>query len=135
LAAAVVLTVTPGSEFQALVPWRAIGAAVRVFGPRERVLTDDWTGAAMLALHPAMLGRVGFDVRTEQYTAGELSAMWAFFYAKGAHWQRVLNRYRVVVVSRSRFPLAANALARLPGWRVLYNGRDGIVVQRIGAAR
>ena len=52
-----------------------------------------------------------------------------FLGVHGHAWPRVMRGYDIVVVSRQR-RLLATALAGLPGWRVMYSGRDGLVLQR-----
>src|SRR5262249_17487628 len=70
LASLVVLAATPDRHFEGLIPRRSIdvAAALAARNPALRVLGDDWSGTPMLWLHPAMSGRVGFDVRLEQYS-------------------------------------------------------------------
>ena len=43
---------------------------------------------------------------------------------------RVTHGYDILVVSRRLHPRLASVLARLPGWRVVYSDRSGIVVER-----
>jgi hypothetical protein len=127
----VVLAMTPVHKFESLVPVRAIGvAAAAGRSPGARVLGDDWSGTALLWLHPAMIGRVGYDARFEQYPARQLGAFFSFLEARGPGWQRVLRGYRVVVVSRLEHPALASALAGLPGWRVVYQDSAGLVLVR-----
>ena len=126
------LTLTPGSTFESLIPRRAIdvAAAAAAKSPGVRVLGDDWAGTPMLWLHPAMFGRVGFDIRVEQYSAAQISADFDFMYVHGPRWQRVMAGYGIVVVSRRQRPLLAATLLKLPGWRVVYHDRNGLVLQR-----
>jgi hypothetical protein len=126
-----VLVTAPVRQFESVVPRRAIGtaAALAAQDPAARVLGDDWSGSAMLWLHPAMFGRVGFDARLEQYSPTQIGAYADFLGVHGHAWPRVMRGYDIVVVSRQR-RLLATALAGLPGWRVMYSGRDGLVIQR-----
>jgi len=127
----VVLAMTPVHTFESLVPVRALGvAAAAGRSPGVRVLGDDWSGTALLWLHPGIIGRVGYDARFEQYPARQLGAFFSFLEARAPGWQRVLRGYRVVVVSRLEHPALARALARLPGWRVAYQDRAGLVLAR-----
>jgi hypothetical protein len=132
LASAGLLAVTPSSQFESLIPRPAIDAAAAVAArnPGLRILTDPWSGSAMLWFHPAMLGRVGFDLRMEQYPQAELAGFFDFLSVRGPGWQRVMRGYGLVVISRSQRPRLARALARLPGWRVVYQDGAGLVVQR-----
>jgi hypothetical protein len=122
----------PGSKFESLVPVRAIGAAAALAAshPGARILADEWSSPPLLWLHPAMFGRVGFDARLEQYSVAQLNAYAGFLSARAGTWQRLLRGYSIVLVSRREHGWLASALARLPGWRVTYAGRDGLVLER-----
>jgi hypothetical protein len=140
LAAAALVSVglvatAPDSKFEVLVPVRAIdaAAALAASNPAARVLGDEWS-SAMLWQYPAMFGRVAFDARLEQYSVAQLNAYAEFLFAGKRGWQRILNGYDIVVVSRNGHQSLADALARLPGWRVMYSGGDGLVLQRCAAA-
>jgi hypothetical protein len=84
----------------------------------------------MLWLHPATFGRVGYDARLEQYSVAQLRAYATFLSARRPGWQRLLRGYDLVVVNRKQHQWLATALTRLPGWRVVYSGRDGLVLER-----
>jgi hypothetical protein len=129
-----VLAMAPDRQFESQVPLRAIGtaAALAARDPAARVLGDDWSGSPMLWLHPAMFGRVGFDARLEQYSVAQIDAYADFLDAGGRAWQRVMHGYDIVAVSRRMHPRLASALARLPGWRVVYSDRSGLVVEVVG---
>ncbi len=128
----VALAATPADQFEAWIPGRAIGvgAAVAARHPTWRVLDDQWSAAGMLWLYPSMLGRVAFDVRVEQYKLSDMSAFFDFLYVRGPRWQRVTRGYNLIVVSRLWHAGLARALARLPGWRVAYSDREGLVLIR-----
>jgi hypothetical protein len=132
VASLAVLTLTPGRNFETLIPRQAIDAAAAAAAtdPGARILGDEWSSSAMLWLHPAMSGRVGFDARLEQYSGPELSGYFSFLYAAGPGWQRIMRGYGLVVVSRHEHPQLAADLARLPGWRTVYRDRDGIVLEK-----
>jgi hypothetical protein len=123
----------PGGTFESLVPARAIGAAAALAAshPGARVLADEWSSPPLLWLHPAMFGRVGFDARLEQYSVAELNSYAEFLSARAPAWQRLLRGYSIVLVSRQHHDGLASALARVPGWRVAYAGRDGLVLERV----
>ena len=120
----------PGSKFESLVPVRAIGAAAALAAshPGSRVLADEWSSPPLLWLHPGMFGRVGFDARLEQYSVAQLNAYARFLSARAPGWQKLLRGYRIVLVSRQHHDGLASALERVPGWRVAYAGRDGLVL-------
>jgi hypothetical protein len=46
-----------------------------------------------------------------------------------------MRGYDIVVVSRQQHRWLVTALVRLPGWRVVYSGRDGLVLERVPAGR
>jgi hypothetical protein len=132
VASLTVLALAPSRDFETLIPRQAIdvAAAVAAKNPGVRILGDEWSSSAMLWLHPAMSGRVGFDARLEQYSGTELSGYLTFLHAAGPGWQRVMRGYGIVVVSRLERPQLAASLQRLPGWRIVYRDRDGIVLER-----
>jgi hypothetical protein len=132
VASAGVLAVTPSQQFQSKIPGRAIdvAAALTARNPADRILGDPWSGTAMLWLHPATIGRVGFDARMELYSAAQLSAYFDFVFVRGHQWQRVTHGYSIIVASRAQDPGLAAALESLPGWRVVYRDRSGLVLMR-----
>ena len=129
------LAVTPPALYQSGVPVRAldVAASIAARNPALRVIGDDWSGTAMLWLHPGMLGRVGFDIREELYDRAQLTAYFDFLLLQGRRWQRVTSGYGIVVVSLVKYPRLGAALARLPGWHVAYAGHGGLVLVRCGA--
>lgn len=126
-----VLAITPVSQFQSLIPRHAIdrAAALAREHPKALILGDDKSSSPMLWLHPATLRRVGYDDRFEQYTTEQFTAYADFLNLRGQSWQRVADGYSIIVVSRQRRPLAA-ALAKLPGWRVVFEDASGVVLTR-----
>ncbi len=107
-------------------------AALAAHHPGARILADEWSSPAMLWLHPALFGRVGYDARLEQFSVGQLNAYATFLSARRPGWQRLLRGYDLVVVGRKQHGWLGTALTRLPGWRVAYSGRDGLVLERTG---
>jgi hypothetical protein len=136
VASAGVLALTSSQQFQSKIPGRAIdvAAVLAARNPADRILGDPWSGTAMLWLHPATIGRVGFDARMELYSAPELSAYFDFVFVRGHRWQRVTHGYGIIVASRAQDPGLAAALGSLPGWRVVYRDRTGLVLQRQAGA-
>jgi hypothetical protein len=129
-ASMLVLAVTPDSQFFRQAPRRPINVAadLAVMHPRLRVLGDDYSGTAMLWLRPAVTGRVAFDVRFELYGA-ELQAFSDFLFVRGHGWDRVTRGYGIVVAS-SLHPELVRKLRTLPGWRVVFEDSQGIVLIR-----
>jgi len=130
VASLITLAVTPDRQFYTQVPRRAVNVAANVAAkhPGMRILGDDYSSTAMLWLRPAVIGRVGFDARFELY-GPELGAYSDFLFVRGRHWSRVIRGYDLVVASR-RHQALVSSLAVLPGWRVIFEDRNGIVVQR-----
>jgi hypothetical protein len=130
-ASVVTLAVTPARHFELLVPRGAVNAAADLAArePTWRILGDAYTGTALLWLRPDTFGRVGFDVRFEQYSRTQLAAYFDYIFARGAHWDRVTRGYQVLVISRNDSALV-RAVARLPGWRPAYSDSHGVVYRR-----
>jgi hypothetical protein len=124
----------PAARFESLVPVRAIGvaAALAERHPGAQVLADEWSSPPMLWLHPAMLGRVAYDARLEQFSPAQLRGYATFLSARRPGWQHLMNGYDLVVVNRKQHGWLGTALTRLPGWQVVYSGRDGLVLERAG---
>lgn len=131
-ASLVVVLLTPASRFESGVPARAIGVAAQIAArhPGMTILGDDWSGSPMLWLDPAAVGRVGFDARLEQYSPAQITSFYGFVNVAGPRWWRVTKGYGLIVISRLQHPTLADALARLPGWRVVYRDRMGLVLER-----
>jgi hypothetical protein len=130
VASLVVLAVRPAAAFESRVPVRAMDVAARMAArhPAMRILGTDFAGSPMLWLHPATVGRVGYDIRYEQYTASQLTAYVDFARVEGPRWLQVTNGYDIIVsAGDSRL---ASALTRLPGWRIVYQEADSIVAVR-----
>lgn len=124
---------TPVSQYNARLPRQAIDIAANAAAhdPGLLVVSDQWCSVGLLWLHPALFGRVAFDVREEQYSHAQLAALLDFMLARGSEWNRVLRGYDVVVVSRRWHPSLATAMMRMPGWRVVYAAGSGVVLERI----
>jgi hypothetical protein len=124
----------PAGKFESLVPVRAIdiAAALAARHPGTRILADEWSSPPALWLHPATFGRVGYDARLEQFSVTQLRAYATFLSARRTGWQDLLRGYDIVVVNRRQHDWLGTALTRLPGWRVAYSSRDGLVLERAG---
>ena len=129
---AIGLVLEPVSQYEASIPRRAVGVAARIAArqPDLQVLPDRFAAVGLLWLHPELLGRVAFDARDEQFSQAELAEIFAFVDAEGAHWQRLLTGYDLVVVSRQQDSRLASAMTGLPAWRVVYADDSGIVLER-----
>jgi hypothetical protein len=137
LAAFGLLAVRPDGQYESLIPRRAVAAAAAVAAshPAARILGDQWASPPLLWHYPATFGRVAFDPRLEQYSPAQLGSYAAFLTARGRDWQRALRGYSIVVMSRRHGGRLAGTLTRLPGWRVVYSGRDGLVAVRAAGMR
>jgi hypothetical protein len=125
------LAVTPTRHFELLVPRGAVTAAADLAArePTWRILGDAYTGTALLWLRPETFGRVGFDVRFEQYSRSQLTAYFDYIFARGADWDRATRGYQVLVISRNDGALV-RAVSRLRGWRLAYSDSHGVVYRR-----
>jgi len=123
----------PVSQYQAWIPNRAIALTARIADGHSGmpVLSDQWCAVGLLWLHPSLFGRVAFDVRVEQYSQAQLSSIFDFMRADSPQWPQLLRGYNLVVVSRKWHPRLAVALARMPGWRVVYSDISGVVAERM----
>lgn len=130
---AIGLARTTVSQYEARLPRHAIDLAAKVAArePGLAVLSDQWCSVGLLWLHPALSGRVAFDVREEQYSQAELAAVLDFMLARGSQWNQVLRGYGLVVVSRRWHPSLATAMTQMPGWRVVYAAGSGVVLERV----
>jgi hypothetical protein len=133
LAAATVISVAgmPSAQFVTWLPKRAIAVsdALAARYPSVKILGDQWSSAGMLWARPDLLGRVGFDGRYEQYSRIQLTAYFDFIFVHGPNWARVTSGYQVLVISRTDRALV-RAVSRLPGWRIVYSDRYGLVLAR-----
>jgi hypothetical protein len=122
---------TPAGQYEAWIPRKAIDVAATIADRTPKpLLTDQWSAVGLLWLHPAVFGRVAFDIRAEQYDSAQLTGLLDFMLAKGPHWQRILGGYDVIVVSRQWHPRLALEMSRMPGWRVVYSDSSGVVLER-----
>jgi hypothetical protein len=122
---------TPAAQYEAWIPRKAIDVAATIADRTPKpLLTDQWSAVGLLWLHPAVFGRVAFDIRAEQYNPAQLTGMLDFMQAKGPHWQRILGGYDVTVVSRRWHPRLVLEMSRMPGWRVVYSDSSGVVLER-----
>jgi hypothetical protein len=129
---AIGMALEPARQYEASIPRQAIDVTARIADghPQVPVLADQFSAVGLLWLHPALLGRVAFDVRVEQYNQAQLAAIFDFMAARGPHWQQLLRGYDLVVVARQRHPRLAGTMTRLPGWRVVYADDRGVVLER-----
>lgn len=126
------LAATPDRVLESGFPAKAMDVAANLAArnPAARILADDWSGTPMLWLHPALFGRVGFDIRVEQYTPVQLRDYFDFLEIRGPHWSSLASEYTIIVVSRKHYPRLASELSSLPGWRVVHDDQEGVVAMR-----
>jgi hypothetical protein len=129
---AISLARAPASQYEASIPRQAVDVTAQLAErqPGIPVLGDQWCAVGLLWLHPALFGRIAFDIRDEEYSPPQLAALLDFLSATGPRWQRLLRGYDLVVVSRSWHPRLAGELQRMPGWRVLFKDDSGVVLER-----
>jgi hypothetical protein len=127
-----VLALTSQATYQSFVARTAVAAADRYAEahPGARVLADDSTGSALLWLHPALAGRVGFDARTEIYPPSRFLRFDRFLLLSGRSWTAATRGYRVLAITCWLHPGLCPAIRRLPDWRVIADSSGGLVAVR-----
>lgn len=127
-----VLALTSAATYQGFVARSAVAAAGRYAEahPGDRVLADDSTGSALLWLHPALAGRVGFDARTEIYPPSRFLRFDRFLLLSGRSWAAAARGYQVLAITCRLHPGLCPAIRRLPGWRVIADRDGGLVAVR-----
>ena len=127
-----VLALTSTATYQSFVARSAVAAADRYAAahPGARVLADDSTGSALLWLHPALAGRIGFDARTEIYPPSRFLRFDRFLLLSGRSWTAATRGYQVLAITCWLHPGLCPAIRRLPGWRVISDRSGGLVAVR-----
>lgn len=128
------LAAAPARQFESLVPHGAAdaGAAIAMRHPAWRILGDAYTGTALLWLAPGTFGRVGFDVRFEQYSQSQLAAYFDYLFVRGPDWFRVTRGYQILTISRNDGMLV-RAVSRLAGWQQAHSDSAGVVFVHVNA--
>jgi len=131
-AACAVLALTSQATYGSFVARTAVAASDRYAEahPDARVLADDSTGSALLWLHPALAGRVGFDARTEIYPPSRFLRFDRFLLLSGGSWTAATQGYQVLAVTCWLHPGLCPAIRRLPDWRVIADRSGGLVAVR-----
>jgi hypothetical protein len=93
--------------------------------PSLSVVTQEGYADWLLWNHPALRGRIAFDIRFELLGAKGLSDLVHFEDAAGPAWDRPFARYRLVLVDGTSKPTLLAALRAEPGARVLAR-TDGV---------
>jgi len=134
--AMVEVTTTSSAQFERLAPRAALAAASSYAAshPASRVLADDVSSSALLWLYPETIGRVAFDARLEEPPRGELRRWFDFMQVGSPEWFAVAHGYDVIVASMKQNPKLVEHARQQPGWRVLYENDDGVVLVRRAAA-
>jgi hypothetical protein len=95
-----------------------------------RILGDDLSSALLLWKFPRLHGRVGFDIRLEQYSDRQLRRWFTYQNGSGRDWPATTRGYEVLVATESRTPNLVARLRALDGWRILYDDGSGIALVR-----
>ncbi len=125
------LATTPDTTFESGLPMPAVNVAAGYAAahPGVRIMADELTSAPLLWHHPGLAGRVAFDPRFEIYPRAALERWSRFLKAQGPDWAAATRGYGVIVVAALHSDLVRH-LRHLPGWTVLYDHPDGIVLRR-----
>jgi hypothetical protein len=105
-------------------------ASVTRTDPSLHVMADQKLSDWLLWRDPALTGRIGFDVRFELYSDGQLNSLESLFNHTSTHWKRAARGYRVLALTRSDDPRSFAFFKRESGARVLYNDGQRLVVLR-----
>jgi hypothetical protein len=130
--AIVALSRAQAAQFETLTARGAVTAAA-VYAedhPGVRILGDDLSSALLLWKFPRLHGRVGFDIRLEQYSDRELRRWFTYQSGSGRDWPATTQGYDVFVATESRTPSLVARLRGLHGWRTLYHDGSGIALAR-----
>jgi hypothetical protein len=130
--AIVALSRVQTSQFETLTPRGAVAAAAAYADdrPDTRILGDDLSSALLLWKFPRLHGRVGFDIRLEQYSDRQLRRWFTYQSGFGRDWRATTRGYDVLVATESRTPSLVARLGALRGWRTLYEDGSGIALVR-----
>jgi hypothetical protein len=122
------------AAFDPSTPVAAIAAANTyvLSHPAAAVLADDASASALLWLHPNLRGRVALDDRLELFPQATVHAWGDFVRGRGSDWLPLVDRYQLIVASRSNQGLVRR-LGGLANLRLLYGDATGIVLVRFGA--
>jgi hypothetical protein len=107
----------------------AAANAYAVAHPSATILADDHSASALLWLYPALRGRVALDDRLELFPQATVRLWGDFIRGRGSRWMSLVDRYRLIVASRSN-PALVHRLTRLEGLRVIYRDSAGVVFLR-----
>jgi hypothetical protein len=73
-------------------------AAAAAADPNVKVFASERYADWLLFEHPAVRGRVAYDIRFELLSARQLQSVYDFVYQRGSHWQRAARGYGVLVL-------------------------------------
>jgi hypothetical protein len=110
----------------------AVASAARA-DPGARIFSDEIYSDWLLFEHPALAGRVAYDIRYELLRQPELRRILSFRKERGPNWQQAANGYRLLVLDPGGDIGAVRLFERRPGTKVLYQNGD-VIVLRVGAA-
>lgn len=119
------------TTFEKGFPTTAI-AQVRAYAkahPASLVLADDHSSDALLWIEPRLEGRVAFDDRLEVFPQRQVDRWGSFI---RGHDLSLVRGYDVLLVSNENTDLLKR-VESLHGWRLVYQGANGIVAVRDSA--
>ena len=94
------------------------------------MLGDDLTSPQLLWKYPGLAGRVGFDSRFEIFPDAKILPWMHFVALDTPSWAAITRGYQEIVITAQKTPALTAHLRHLPGWRVLFSDKDGLVVVR-----
>lgn len=112
---------------------KAVAAAAKA-DPSARIFSDEIYSDWLLFEDPALAGRVAFDIRYELLTQAELGRIVTFRLEQGIGWQDIALGYKILVLDPRSDGTAIKLIEHRPGARVLYDGKQAVVLLAGGGA-
>jgi hypothetical protein len=107
----------------------AVAAAAQK-NPSLKVYSNETYSDWLIFDHPALAGRVAYDIRFELLSAKQLNALARFRTQSGVGWQNAANGYGLLVLDPDGDSGSIAYYRRQPGTKVLYRDKHVVVLQR-----
>jgi hypothetical protein len=112
----------------------AVVESVMRADPGLTLAADTRYGDWILWQAPWLAGRVASDARYELYTSSEMNQLQNLLDESGSDWRRAAAGDRLLVLNRSADSDSVTGFLHEPGARVLYAGRQAVVILRASSA-
>ena len=107
----------------------AVAAAAQT-NPSLKIFSNETYSDWLIFDHPALAGRVAYDIRFELLSAKQLSALARFQSQTGVGWQDAANGYGLLVLDPDGDSGSIAYYLKQPGTKVLYRDKHVVVLQR-----